>query len=192
MRSIMFHLSVLFLLLFSLNGCSHYELPFVSGTKHQKNTSGTVDVRGVNDGVNSQQVLIKRIPFPAEEYSQLKTVGNGTVQGSITITYNGQVIPGRQTKLYLNPVTSYSNQWYRESYLAGHKMSKSDPRLANYIKVTASDNSGKFAFYAVPAGRYYVVGTVRCDACGGKNIRIARKVTIGSSGTVTIRLNKTL
>jgi len=192
MRSIMFHLSVLFLLLFSLNGCSHYELPFVSGTNHQKNTSGTVDVRGVNDGVNSQQVLIKRIPFPAEEYSQLKTAGNGTVQGNITVTYNGQVIPGRQTKLYLNPVTSYSNQWYRESYLAGHKMSKSDPRLANYIKVTASDNSGKFAFYAIPAGRYYVVGTVHCDACGGKNVRIARKVTVGSSGTVTVRLNKAL
>ena len=192
MRSIMFHLSVLFVLLFSLNGCGHYELPFVSNAKHRKNTSSTVDVNGVNDGVSSQQVLIKRIPFPAEEYSQLKTVGNGTVQGNITITYNGQVIPGRQTKLYLNPVTSYSNQWYRESYLAGHKMSKSDPRLANYIKVTASDGNGKFNFYAVPAGRYYVVGTVHCADCGDKNVRIARKVTVGNSGTVTIRLNKAL
>jgi len=187
MRLISFYLPILIISLISLSGCGHYELPLISGSKH---TSSTVDVNGVNDGVSSQKVLIKRIAFPAEEYSKLQTTGNGTLQGTIAITHNGQVIPGRQTKLYLNPITSYSNQWYRESYLGGHKMSKSDPRLVNYIKVTASNNDGKFTFYAVPAGRYYVVGLVRCDDCGGKYIQVAARITVKSSGTATVRLHK--
>ncbi len=185
--------SVLFILM-ALSGCGHYELPFLTGDKKSSDPSsnGTVNVDGVNDGVSSEKLVIKRIPFPADEYQQLKTSGDGTVKGSISIIYNGREIPGQQTKLYLNPVTSYSNQWYRESYLGGHKMGKSDPRLFNYLKFTASNAGGQFAFYGVPAGRYYVVGTVKCTECGGKNIRIARKVTVKSSGTVTVLLRKSL
>jgi hypothetical protein len=182
-------------LLLGLGGCAHVEIPFpgqTSSGKHRGDDTSRVDVQGVGDGVASQRVIVKRIAFPADEYSQLKSMGNGTVKGTIYIRYNGKQINGRQTRLYLNPVTSYSNQWYRESYLGGHKMGKSDPRLFNYLKFTASNNNGEFAFYGVPAGSYYVVGTVKCDACGGKNIRIAKKVRVGSAGTVTINLSKTI
>ena len=176
-----------------LGGCAHVELPYPgkSTPSRQSNTSH-VDVSGVGDGVSSQSVVVKRIPFPTDEYSELKTMGNATVKGSISITANGMHVVGRQTRLYLNPVTSYSNQWYRESYLGGHKMGKSDSRLFNYLKFTASNNNGEFAFFGVPAGDYYVVGTVTCTTCGGKNVRIARKVHVGSSGTVTVNLSKTL
>ncbi len=186
--------SVLFMLMV-LNGCAHYELPFLTGngtSSANRSHNGTVNVDGVNDGVRSEKIVIKRIPFPVDEYQRLKTNGEGTVKGIISILYNGHEIPGQQTKLYLNPVTSYSNQWYRESYLGGHKMGKSDPRLFNYLKFTASDSSGHFAFYGVPDGRYYVVGTVTCNACGGKHIRIARKITVTNSETVTVLLRKSL
>jgi len=185
--------SVLFMLI-ALSGCGHYELPFLTGNQKSSGTSNnsTVNVDGVNDGVSSEKIVIKRIPFPADEYQQLKTSGDGTVKGTISIMYNGRKIPGKQTKLYLNPVTSYSNQWYRESYLGGHTMGKSDSRLFNYLKFTASNASGQFAFYGVPAGQYYVVGTVKCTECGGKNIRIARKISVKSSGTATVLLRKSL
>ncbi len=86
------------------------------------------------------------------------------------------------TRLYLNPITSYSEQWYEESYLGGYKMQEADPRLFNYLKFTASDKNGKFAFYGVPSGSYYLIGTVKCgEECGYdsmKNIRIATKVSV--------------
>jgi hypothetical protein len=84
--------------------------------------------------------------------------------------------------LYLNPLTSYSEQWYKESYLGGYKMQKADSRLFNYLKFTASDKNGNFAFYGVPSGSYYLIGTVKCgEECGYdsmKNIRIATKVSV--------------
>ncbi len=182
-----------FVMLIALNGCNHIELPFFSGGHSKGNSeNSTVDVNGVGDDVTSQKIVIKRIAFPADEYARLKTSGDSTVKGSIAIIYNGNRIPGRQTRLYLNPVTSYSNQWYRESYLGRHKMEKSDKRLFNYLKFTASNNSGQFAFYGVPAGQYYVVGTVTCSQCGDKNIRIARRVTVNGSNTVTVDLSKSL
>jgi len=183
----------LFLLILTLNGCNHIELPFF----HKKastpsGTESTVDIHGVGEDVSSQKIVIKRIPFPADEYARLKTSGNSTVKGIIALTYHGQTIAGKQTRLYLNPVTSYSNQWYRESYLGGHKMEPSDKRLFNYLKFTASGNDGRFAFYGVPAGQYYVVGTVTCPQCGGKNIRIARKVSVNGRNTVHVELIRSL
>jgi len=182
--------------LFFLGGCAHVELPIPgqSGGTHAASDSetGKVDVSGIGDGVDSQRVVIKRIAFPTDEYAQLKSMGNGTVKGTISIRVDGERIAGRQTRLYLNPVTSYSDQWYRESYLAGHKMGKSDPRLFNYLKFTASNDNGEFAFYGVPAGAYYVVGTVKCDRCSGKNIRIAKKIRVGKSGTIRVNLEKAI
>jgi hypothetical protein len=189
--------SIRFLLAFSLllglSGCSHIELPFFNNkTSQTQDGTGTVDVNGVGNDVTSQKILIKRIAFPSDEYARLKTSGNSTIKGMIFITYNGQQITGRQTRLYLNPITSYSNQWYRESYLGGHKMKKVDKRLFNYLKFTASNSNGQFAFYSVPAGQYYVVGTVTCAQCGGKNISIARKVTVNGSNTISVDLSKSL
>jgi len=67
----------------------------------------------------------------------------------------GKRIAGSGTRLYLNPVTSYSKQWYEESYLGGYKMQKADPKLFNYLKFTASDSNGVFGFYGVPSGSIY-------------------------------------
>ena len=182
-----------FSLLLSLSGCNHVELPFFNNkTSQAQDGTSTVDVNGVGNDVTSQKIVIKRIAFPSDEYARLKTSGNSTVKGLIFVTYNGQQITGRQTRLYLNPVTSYSNQWYRESYLGGHKMEKVDKRLFNYLKFTASNSNGQFAFYGVPAGQYYVVGTVTCTQCGGKNISIARRVTVNGNNTVTVDLSKSL
>lgn len=132
---------------------------------------------------NAQENKVARIAFPAFEYNRLARTGKGTVKGSIYLknAYGKQIL-GADTRLYLNPITSYSEQWYNQSYLAGYKMTKADSRLFNYLKFTASDSNGKFAFHNVPSGRYYLIGTVKCGVeCGydtNKNIRIARQVSI--------------
>ncbi len=132
---------------------------------------------------DDEENKLERIEFPASEYYRLARTGKGTVKGTIYVkdAYDRRVL-GASTRLYLNPITSYSEQWYQESYLGGYKMQAADSRLFNYLKFTASDKNGKFAFYGVPSGSYYLIGTVKCgEECGYdsmKNIRIATKVNV--------------
>ena len=82
----------------------------------------------ITENQGSQQMA--RIPFPTSEYYRLARTGKGTISGTIYVndTY-GKRIVGTGTRLYLNPVTSYSNQWYSASYIGGAKMQKADSRL---------------------------------------------------------------
>jgi hypothetical protein len=102
-------------------------------------------------------------------------------------------VKGQKLKLWLNPVTSYSRQWYEESYLGGYKLSKTDKRLYNYLKFTYSDNSGKFNFFGVPNGDYYLTATMSCgQECGygqKKSIRLVREISVGR-GVTTVDLMK--
>ncbi len=138
---------------------------------------------------------IKRIPFPQSEYHYLAKIGKGTIKGKIYLidTYE-QAILGKNTRLYLNPITSYSKQWYKESYLSRRKMESADKRLFNYLKFTSSNKNGIFAFYGVPSGRYYLVGTVACkEECGydeSVNIRLATEITIRPNQVVNRDLSK--
>lgn len=169
--------------MFLLSGCIHRELLIPNiGTLTESNTTRS-------------NAPIPRVPFPADEYARLKKSGSSTVAGKIYLTNaDGQRIYGRHTRLYLNPVTSYSKQWFEESYIGGHKMAKTDKRLYNYLKFTASDSKGRFAFYGVPAGSYYAIGTVRCaKECGystPKTIRVAKEITVGSGETKRVDLGK--
>jgi len=133
--------------------------------------------------VDAASGKVARIPFPVSEYNKLARTGKGTVKGTIYLTdgYDKKVY-GKATRLYLNPKTSYSDQWYKESYIGGRKMAKADDRLFNYLRFTSSDANGNFAFYGVPSGSYYLIGTVKCaQECGyetPKSIRIATIVTV--------------
>lgn len=140
---------------------------------------------------------IARIAFPTSEYNGLARTGKGTIEGTIFVNdAYGKKITGTGTRLYLNPVTSYSNQWYSASYVGGAKMQKADSRLFNYLRFTASDTNGKFAFYGVPSGSYYLIGTVKCGAeCGydtSKSIRIATRVNISGNQIVAQDLSRAL
>jgi len=148
-------------------------------------------------GMNEGEQKMQRIPFPVSEYNRLGRLGKGTVEGHIFVTEaSGQKIPGAATRLYLNPVTSYSDQWFEESYLGGHKMQKADSRLFNYLRFTASSSNGKFAFYGVPTGSYYLIGTVKCGVeCGydtPKSIRIANRVSVSGNQIVKQDLGRTI
>jgi len=159
------------------------------------NTEGTFSPARENKVVTKDRSVVQRIPFPEAEYRSLATSGSGVIKGRIyIINASGEKIYGRNTRLYLNPVTSYSTQWYQESYLGGAKMSKVDNRLFNYLKFTTSDSNGNFEFLNVPSGSYYLIGVVKCGtACGYdrvKNIRIAKKVSILGNEVKEVELFK--
>ncbi len=196
-------LSLLFaftmMLLFS-TGCVQRDLLIIDDTKQhttknvwaEQTNVDDVSIDDLDENLTETETMItedfneqkmERITFPTSEYNRLSRTGKGTVQGTIYVEdAYGKKIMGAGTRLYLNPVTSYSDQWYRESYIGGYKMQKADSRLFNYLRFTASSSDGKFAFYGVPSGSYYLIGTVKCSSeCGystEKNIRISTKVSV--------------
>ncbi len=146
-------------------------------------------------GVVKHNEVIERIPFPLEEYKYIKKRGRSTVSGKIYLenVHTSTKIYGQKIKLWLNPVTSYSRQWYEESYLGGYKLSKADKRLYNYLKFTYSDRSGNFNFFGVPTGNYYLTGTISCqDECGFdemRSIRLVEEIYVGR-GVTKVELMK--
>lgn len=199
--------------LFLLSGCVQKRLlikhPRQSNTlpvntwAQETNVKEDVDISDLDQEIGTEQqtmireeapqVKMARVPFPLDEYNRLAKSGMGTVKGKIYINdaYNRRVV-GANTRLYLNPVTSYSQQWYSQSYIGGYKMQKADARLYNYLRFTASNDKGEFAFYGVPNGHYYLIGTVSCGLeCGysqPKHIRIAKQVSIQGSQVVNADL----
>jgi len=150
-----------------------------------------------NSGATGSLGVVPRIAFPADEYSRLPLIGKSSVKGKIYITApNGAQVLGRHTRLYLNPQTSYSEQWFEESYLGGKRMKKADSRLYKYLRFTTSDGNGNFAFYGVPAGEYYLIGIVECGAeCGfgsKKIIKVAKEIEVRDSSVLTKDLTRAI
>jgi len=190
------------LLVFLLTGCVQRGLPTLPGDRgyahgwSDKEEKENIDVSDIDKHLTESETAIAkesekvaRIPFPIEEYARLQRMGKGTIKGQIYLTdgYDRKVY-GKGTRLYLNPKTSYSDQWYEESYIGGHKMQKADNRLFNYLRFTSSDQNGNFAFYGVPSGSYYLIGTVTCGTeCGydrPTQRRIATLVTVRGNQVV--------
>ncbi|EIF51182.1 MULTISPECIES: carboxypeptidase-like regulatory domain-containing protein [Sulfurovum] len=179
-------------------GCVQRDIQFNKNRNFWAHSSSVDDVNISDENLTESEMMITedgeenkmaRIEFPESEYYRLPRTGKGTVKGTIYVKdYYDRRVLGASTRLYLNPITSYSEQWYEESYLGGYKMQEADPRLFNYLKFTASDQNGKFAFYGVPSGSYYLIGTVKCgEECGYesmKNIRIATKVSVRGNQVV--------
>ena len=191
------------ILLSLLTGCVSRDIPI----QPQRNTNpynvNDVDMSDLDENLTESEMLMTeegdekmaRITFPTSEYYSLPRTGRGTIKGTIYISdsYGSRVL-GSGTRLYLNPITSYSKQWYVESYLGGNRMQKADSRLFNYLKFTAADSNGRFAFYGVPNGSYYLIGTVKCgEQCGyasEKSIRIATRVSVQGNQIVNKDLTR--
>jgi hypothetical protein len=197
---------IIMILMFLLNGCVQTGLSLPSFTSNfvddstnkwaeqtneDEDEDENIDISDIDQDIsqtdmntleNSNQ-KVQRIEFPVSEYNKLAKHGKGTIEGYIyLIDLYGDKVYGKNTRLYLNPITSYSDQWYEESYIQGKKMTEPDSRLFNYLRFTASDSNGHFAFYGVPSGSYYLIGTVTCGSqCGydtPKSIRVATKVKV--------------
>jgi len=177
------------------------EVPQNNPSVEENATSEENVTTEVTSSIPSNEV-IQRIPFPEHEYKSmrmtidiLKKRGRSTVSGTAYLenSYTSEKIRGQKIKLWLNPVTSYSRQWYEESHLKGYKLSKTDKRLYNYLKFTYSNSSGDFNFFGVPAGEYYLTGSISCsDGCGfneTKSIRLVREVSVGR-GVTNVDLTK--
>jgi len=103
---------------------------------------------------------VVRIEFPEAEYAALAETGKASVRGQAFMkTLGGDVKTAAGNDVTLNPVTSYSQQWYM-AYCQKKPLEPADPRINQYIHKTIADAEGRFEFLDVPAGEYFLVATV--------------------------------
>lgn len=96
--------------------------------------------------------------FVESEYAPYDRHGTAKIVGQAFIrTRRGEVKYGAGEWVVLNPVTSYSNEWFEVAVLQGEKMSPVDTRIGRYQQKVLADGEGRFKFSHVPAGRYYIV-----------------------------------
>ncbi|MBU1599373.1 hypothetical protein KKG61_04625 [bacterium] len=108
---------------------------------------------------------ISRMAFPENEYQNLAKSGSAVVKGQAFLkTRGGDVKMAAGNDVILNPVTSYSNEWYEKYYIQGKPLVEPDSRVWNYVIRTVADGSGRFIFKNVPAGQYFVTTFVTWEA----------------------------
>lgn len=95
--------------------------------------------------------------FVEAEYAPYAEPGTGSISGQAFLkTRGGDVKYGAGNEVYLNPVTTYSTEWYQETVLKNRRLKPADPRTEKYHWITVADGQGHFTFENVPAGDYYV------------------------------------
>ena len=108
------------------------------------------------------------MPFPEAEYLALPKTGTATVRGQAFLTTKGgdvKVAAGK--RVLLNPVTSYSLEWYERSYVPSRRIEEADPKLEAYIRTQIADGNGRFAFKNVPTGEYFITTTITWEVPTG-------------------------
>tara|TARA_R110001583_G_scaffold39090_2_gene125632 strand:- start:142 stop:666 length:525 start_codon:yes stop_codon:yes gene_type:complete len=122
----------------------------------------------VLSGCAQQQKLQSRIPFPQEEYDALPKTGSARVTGEAFLkTVGGDIKYAAGNTVYLNPVTSYSKEWFQKQYVQGIRLVDADPRIHEYAIQAVADGQGKFEFINVPSGKFYLVTHVTWVAATG-------------------------
>jgi hypothetical protein len=99
--------------------------------------------------------------FLPSEYAAYEGVGTSTITGqSFLKTRRGDVKFGAGDEIILNPVTTYSTEWWTKAIVGGKTLGPGDDRAKGHTRTAVADGEGRFRFDSLPAGRYYVLSSV--------------------------------
>ena len=99
----------------------------------------------------------RQAQFVESEYAPYAGKGTARICGVAYIkTQRGEFKYGAGNETYLNPVTSYSTEWYRVEVIGGRSLNKADRRALAYNQATRADSEGRFCFENIPSGDYYL------------------------------------
>ena len=105
----------------------------------------------------SKPEIVQRIPFDLAEYANLPSQGTASVEGQAYIkAVDGSIYYPKNEMARLNPITSYSKQWYRVHYQERKNITRADPRYLEYVYKADFDQESRFKFHNIPKGSYYI------------------------------------
>jgi len=103
----------------------------------------------------------RKCTFSEDEYAAYKGAGTSIIQGQAFLrTRGGDVKYAAGRTISLNPVTSYSTEWFELGIMQGNILSAPDPRITPFNRTTIADGMGNFEFRDLPAGEYYIATSI--------------------------------
>ena len=154
------------------------------------------------DGVPSKKVK-KQVPPPLKlaerkaafiesEYAPYEGTGKAVIEGNACFELNdGTKKCFENADVFINPVTTYSDEWYNRGWAGKEFLAKADERAIKFNKMIKSGKDGAFKFEGLQPGSYYV-GAMVClpQAADSKKCsctRFASKVTMKNRVKTTLK-----
>ena len=133
--------------------------------------------------------------FNEQEYAQYAYAGTGTISGQVMVrAEGGQTRPAEGSQVSLNPVTSYSTEWWNRTVVGGLNLRSADEREQKYLRTAVTDAQGRFLFSDLPRGEYFVVAALNTvaapsGATGPSSSMVGQRVHLTEGGKVDLVLN---
>jgi len=109
--------------------------------------------------------------FIESEYLPYGDTGTSIITGQAFLkTRGGDVKYGAGCMVYLNPVTTYSTEWFTYGIIKEMSLSKADQRIDKYHWETMADGFGNFEFKNLPTGEYYLACNITWEVPGKYNL----------------------
>ena len=137
----------------------------------------------------------RQAAFNEQEYAQYAYAGTGTISGQVMVrAEGGQTRPAEGSQVSLNPVTSYSTEWWNRTVVGGLNLRSADDREQKYLRTALTDAQGRFVFSDLPRGEYFVVAALKTAAAatgtsGPSNSLVGQRVHLTEGGKVDLVLN---
>ena len=114
------------------------------------------------------QLQPRHAQFNQDEYTSYGGFGTGIISGEVFLTTQGSdVKKAAGNKVFLNPVTTYSTEWFKRQIIGGQHLKEPDPRTFPYHHETVADSDGRFAFENLTLGDYYLACAISWEVPDG-------------------------
>lgn len=137
-------------------------------------------------------VYQRQAPFIEDEYLASAKAGTGKLTGqAFTKTRGGDVKYAAGNPIVLNPITTYSTEWFNVLVKQNIPMSTPDQRAFKYVRTVTADGMGNFEFTGLPAGEYYVVTSIFWEVPGPNGLsttgsNVGEKVVVKEGETAKV------
>ena len=133
----------------------------------------------------------RTVPFDINEYKPYDTVGALTLSGNVCDALPKGVKCPTNTTVFINPKTSYSDEWWTKHWNGSFGITKPDEQALKYNKKTTADDKGNFSFTNLPAGSYYIgaevcTKTKRQKTC--QPMRLGTLVKLDKNTTASLKV----
>lgn len=154
-------------------------------------STGSFQMPDIFGSADSDEAVVKRqIPFPADEYAKLEKKGTSAVQGRLTYeTSAGQTLIGAGETVSVAPATRYAAE-AADVALSGRKIEPADPRAREYTHYAKTDDNGYFVVRGIPAGVFYVAGSVLLPGGNSRSPIIIKQIELGEGQTRDVDLSR--
>lgn len=100
----------------------------------------------------------RQTEFILEEYEPYGVLGTGVIEGQAFLwAEDGDLVHGAGKLVFMNPVTTYSTEWWERNVMNRIELEPSkDQRGRYYHWITIADGFGQFRFEGLPPGEYYL------------------------------------